>query len=141
MAASALDGGHATTSQQSERAAIRGIVFGHAATATARNRATVVVLEEEGNGMGKKSNGDCNKVGNGKRNVDNDHDNNNDRDNNDDQDNSGNVDYNANAAADDDVIEDDDKDNNGDKDNGNDDEDKDSMVAVAAWWRWWRRRR
>ena len=67
MAASALDGDHATTSQRSERAAIRGIVFGHATTAMARNRAMVGVLEEEGNGMGKKSNGDCIKVGKGKR--------------------------------------------------------------------------
>jgi hypothetical protein len=67
MAAAALDGGHATTSWHSNGAAIRGIVFGPATTATARNRAMMVVLEEESKGEGKKSNGNYNKVGNGKR--------------------------------------------------------------------------
>jgi hypothetical protein len=67
MAAAALDRGHATISRRSKRAAIRGIDFGCATTALARNRAMAVVLEEEGKGEGKKNNGNCNKVGNGER--------------------------------------------------------------------------
>jgi hypothetical protein len=67
MAAAALDRGNATTSKCSKRAAIRGIVFGRAAIGTVRNRAMVVALEVEGNGKGKKSNVDCNKVDNGKQ--------------------------------------------------------------------------
>jgi hypothetical protein len=51
--------------------AIYSIVFGCAATATARNRmiamAMGVALEEEGDGKGGKSNGDGNKEGNGKQ--------------------------------------------------------------------------
>ncbi len=65
MGAAALDGGHTTTSWHSERAEIHSIVFGHAMMATARNRAMAVALEEEGDGEGKKSNGDCHKVGDG----------------------------------------------------------------------------
>ena len=49
---------------------IHGIVFGCAATATARNRAMgakmAVALEEEGIGEGGKSNGNGDKEGNGK---------------------------------------------------------------------------
>ncbi len=67
MAAAALDGGHATTSWHSERAAIHIIVFSCAMMMTAWNRAMVVALEEEGNSEGKKSNEDCNKVGNGEQ--------------------------------------------------------------------------
>jgi hypothetical protein len=63
VAEAALDGGQVTTSRCSKRAAIRGIVFGCAAMA----RAMVVALEEEGNVEGKKSNGNCNKVGDGKQ--------------------------------------------------------------------------
>jgi hypothetical protein len=51
--------------------AIRGIVSGRAATATARNRAMamamVVALEEKGNDEGKKRAGNGNKEGNGKQ--------------------------------------------------------------------------
>jgi hypothetical protein len=32
-----------------------------------RNRAMTVMLEEEGEGKGEKSDGDCSKVGNGKQ--------------------------------------------------------------------------
>jgi hypothetical protein len=51
--------------------AIRGIVIGHTAMATARNRAMAmemaVVLEEEGDGKGGKSDGNGNKEGIGKQ--------------------------------------------------------------------------
>jgi hypothetical protein len=51
--------------------AIRGIVFGGTARAMARNRVMAkkmaVALEEEGNGKGRKSNGDGNKEGNGEQ--------------------------------------------------------------------------
>jgi hypothetical protein len=51
--------------------AIHGIVFACTAMATSRNRVMAtemaVALEEEGNGKGRKSNGNCNKEGNGKQ--------------------------------------------------------------------------
>jgi hypothetical protein len=51
--------------------AIGGIVFRRLATAMARNRAIgmvmAVVLEEEGDGEGRKIDGDNNKEGNGKQ--------------------------------------------------------------------------
>jgi hypothetical protein len=67
MAAAALDGGHATTSWCSKRAAMCGTVFGCGATSMARNRAMAVALEEEGSGKDLKSNGNCSKVGNCKQ--------------------------------------------------------------------------
>jgi hypothetical protein len=67
MVAAALDRGHATTSWCSKRAAIRSIVFGCITMATTRNRVMAVALEEAGNSKGKKSDGNCNKVGSGKR--------------------------------------------------------------------------
>jgi hypothetical protein len=51
--------------------AIRGIVFGCTAMVTARKRAIVtemaVTLEEEGDGKGRKRDGNGNKEGNGKQ--------------------------------------------------------------------------
>ena len=51
--------------------AIHGIVFACTAMATSRNRVMAtemaVALEEEGNGKGRKSNGNCNKESNGKQ--------------------------------------------------------------------------
>ncbi len=67
MAVAALDRGHITTSWCSKRAAICGIVFGCVTMAMVRNRGMAVVLEEEGDSEGKKSNGNCNKMGNGEQ--------------------------------------------------------------------------
>ncbi len=67
MVVAALDSGQAITSRRRERAAICGIVYSRATTGMARNKAMAVALDKEGNSKGKKCNGNCNKVGDGKQ--------------------------------------------------------------------------